>query len=105
MKRGDEPVKVCVRNGVPIEFRKVLAGDARLGIRHHRESVGFFRFDEAGARRLAVLAVAAATRHAAQGHLPRTRKRCADLLLAKVNLSKWPMSRVRPGLKSIFPMT
>jgi choline kinase len=50
---GDEPVKVCVRDGVPIELRKQLAGD--LAFDAIGESVGFFRFDEQGARRLAAL--------------------------------------------------
>ena len=31
---GDEPVKLCVRDGVPVELRKQLA--AGSGIRHHR---------------------------------------------------------------------
>jgi choline kinase len=50
---GDEPVKLCVRNGVPIELRKQLA----VGLEYDTigESVGFFRFDEHGARRLAEL--------------------------------------------------
>jgi choline kinase len=50
---GDEPVKLCVRDGVPIELRKVLAADLRFDT--IGESIGFFRFDEAGARRLAAL--------------------------------------------------
>jgi choline kinase len=50
---GDEPVKLCVRNGVPIELRKQLAPELRFDT--IGESVGFFRFDEAGARRLAAL--------------------------------------------------
>lgn len=50
---GDEPVKVCVRDGVPIELRKHLAGDLRFDT--IGESIGFFRFDERGARRLASL--------------------------------------------------
>jgi choline kinase len=50
---GDEPVKVCVQDGVPIELRKQLAP----GLRYDTigESVGFFRFDERAARRLADL--------------------------------------------------
>jgi choline kinase len=50
---SDEPVKVCVRDGVPIELRKQLAP----GLQYDTigESVGFFRLDEAGARRLAAL--------------------------------------------------
>ena len=50
---GDEPVKVCVRRGVPIELRKQLASGLEYDTMG--ESVGFFRFDEACARRLAVL--------------------------------------------------
>jgi choline kinase len=50
---GDEPVKVCVRDGLPVEFRKQLA--AGLKFDTIGESVGFFRFDEAGAARLAAL--------------------------------------------------
>jgi len=50
---GDEPVKLCVRGGVPIELRKQFAPDLQFDT--IGESVGFFRFDEAGARRLAAL--------------------------------------------------
>ncbi|HEX4242358.1 MAG TPA: phosphocholine cytidylyltransferase family protein [Steroidobacteraceae bacterium] len=50
---GDEPVKVCVRNGVPVELRKKVAGD--LKYETIGESIGFFRFEPAGARRLAEL--------------------------------------------------
>jgi choline kinase len=50
---GDEPVKVCVRNGVPFELRKRVAAD--LKFETVGESVGFFRFGEAAARRLAAI--------------------------------------------------
>jgi choline kinase len=50
---GDEPVKLCVRDGVPIELRKQLAADLKFDT--IGESVGFFRFDAAAARRLAAL--------------------------------------------------
>ncbi|MEO7207984.1 MAG: phosphocholine cytidylyltransferase family protein [Steroidobacteraceae bacterium] len=53
---GDEPVKLCVQAGVPIELRKQLA--AGLQFDTIGESVGFFRFAHAGARRLAVLVAA-----------------------------------------------
>jgi len=46
---GDEPVKLCVRQGVPIELRKQLP--AGLQYDTIGESVGFFRFDNAAARR------------------------------------------------------
>lgn len=48
---GDEPVKLCLRDGVPVELRKQLA----VGLQYDTigESVGFFRFRDATARRLA----------------------------------------------------
>ncbi len=50
---GDEPVKVCVQHGVPVELRKQVT----TGLQYDTigESVGFFRFDERAARRLAQL--------------------------------------------------
>ncbi|HUA89491.1 MAG TPA: phosphocholine cytidylyltransferase family protein [Steroidobacteraceae bacterium] len=50
---GPEPVKVCVRNGVPVELRKQVAPD--LSYDTIGESIGFFRFSERGARRLAAI--------------------------------------------------
>jgi choline kinase len=50
---GEEPVKLCLQDGVPIELRKQLAP----GLQYDTigESVGFFRFDQTAARRLAAL--------------------------------------------------
>jgi choline kinase len=50
---GDEPVKVCVQDGIPVELRKQVTP----GLRYDTigESVGFFRFDERAARRFAEL--------------------------------------------------
>jgi choline kinase len=48
---GDEPVKLCVQNGQLVEFRKQVAAD--LTYDFAGESVGFFRFESAFARRLA----------------------------------------------------
>jgi choline kinase len=50
---GEEPVKVCVAEGVPIELRKKL----EPGLKYDTigESVGFFRFGERAARRLAAI--------------------------------------------------
>jgi choline kinase len=63
---GDEPVKLCVRDGVPIELRKQL----EPGLRYDTigESVGFFRFDAAAARRLA--AIVARYVESGRAHLP-----------------------------------
>jgi choline kinase len=52
-EKGDEPVKVCMRDGVVIELRKQLAADLEFDT--IGESIGFFRFDQSGARRLAQL--------------------------------------------------
>ncbi|MGH8658634.1 MAG: NTP transferase domain-containing protein [Gammaproteobacteria bacterium] len=48
---GEEPMKLCVRGGRLVEFRKQLAGD--LGYDFIGESVGFFRFSGPIAARLA----------------------------------------------------
>jgi choline kinase len=63
---GDEPVKVCVQNGIPIELRKQLAPDLKYD--DIGESVGFFRFDERAARRLA--AIVAQYVESERSHLP-----------------------------------
>jgi choline kinase len=62
----EEPVKVCVRDGQVVEFRKKLAPNLQydtLG-----ESIGFFRYSEAGARELAVLVAQYVT--SGRAHLP-----------------------------------
>ncbi|MGI4855665.1 MAG: NTP transferase domain-containing protein [Janthinobacterium lividum] len=48
---GDEPVKLCLRDGQPVELRKKVAD----GLRYDQvgESVGFFRFTQTSATRLA----------------------------------------------------
>jgi choline kinase len=50
---GEEPVKVCIKDGLPIELRKKVAPE--LGYDLIGESVGFFRFSESGARQLAAI--------------------------------------------------
>jgi choline kinase len=89
---GDEPVKLCVRHGIPIELRKQLA--AGLEFDTVGESVGFFRFDEAGARRLAVLV--AGYVDSGRAHLPHeeavrdlVQERSQVLEVADVTGSPW----------------
>ena len=48
---GAEPVKLCVRQGRLVDFRKQI--DPQLEYDYSGESVGFFRFSPAKARRLA----------------------------------------------------
>jgi len=50
---GEEPVKVCVHGGKVVEFRKKVASDLKYDT--VGESIGFFRYSESGARRLATL--------------------------------------------------
>jgi len=75
---GEEPVKLCVRDGVPVEFRKRI--DPNLHYDTIGESVGFFRFDEAGAHRLAAL-VAGYVQH--DGSKLPHEEAVRDLLLEK----------------------
>jgi choline kinase len=51
LEAGDEPVKLCVRGGRIVEFRKRVAAD--LDHDFAAESVGFFRFTPGTARELA----------------------------------------------------
>jgi len=75
---GEEPVKVCVRAGVPVELRKKI--EPGLEYDMIGESVGFFRFDERAARRLAAIV----QDHIAGGraHLPHE-EAVRDLLLER----------------------
>jgi choline kinase len=95
---GDEPVKVCVRNGVPIEFRKVLGSGLEFDT--IGESVGFFRFDEGGARRLAVLVAGYAAR--GQGHLPHE-EAVRDLLLERSQFVEVADVTGAPWIEIDFP--
>jgi choline kinase len=63
---GDEPVKLCISEGVPVELRKKLEPDLKYDI--IGESVGFFRFDRTGAGRLADLVEGYVSRDCA--HMP-----------------------------------
>jgi choline kinase len=75
---GEEPVKVCLRGGVPIELRKQLAADIEYD--SIGESVGFFRFTQSAARRLAALVAGyAASGRAQMPHEEAVR----DLLLER----------------------
>ncbi len=77
---GDEPVKVCVRDGVPVEFSKRVAPD--LAYDTIGESVGFFRFREATARRFAGIVAG----HIEDGHADRPHEEAIrDLLLDGVD--------------------
>jgi choline kinase len=75
---GDEPVKLCLQEGVPVELRKKVA--AGLAFDTIGESVGFFRFAPAVAARLAdIVAAYIDTGRANQPHEEAVR----DLLLER----------------------
>jgi choline kinase len=89
---GDEPVKVCIQGGVPIELRKQLAPDLKYD--SIGESVGFFRFEERAARRLA--AIVANYVDSDRSHLPHEeavrdliRERSQVLEVTDVTGSPW----------------
>ena len=74
---GDEPVKLCLRDGVPVEFGKRVATDLEFDT--IGESVGFFRFREATARRFAAIVA----RYVADGRSTQPHEEAIrDLLLA-----------------------
>jgi choline kinase len=75
---GDEPVKLCLSAGVPIELRKQLAADLKYDT--IGESVGFFRFDNQGAKRLAALVAGYVNTNRA--HMPHE-EAVRDLLLER----------------------
>ncbi|WP_016857286.1 NTP transferase domain-containing protein [Candidatus Williamhamiltonella defendens] len=52
-EEGEEPVKLCIRDGIPVELRKKLSVDLKYDT--VGESVGFFRFDESAAQRFATI--------------------------------------------------
>ena len=88
---GDEPVKLCLRAGVPIELRKQLAADLHYDT--IGESVGFFRFEEGTARRLVQIVSDYAT--GARAHMPHE-EAVRDLLLERgrefevADITGWP---------------
>jgi choline kinase len=75
---GEEPVKTCVRDGLVVEMRKKV--EPNLAYDTIGESVGFFRFNEAGARRLAVLV--AEYVDSARAHMPHE-EALRDLILER----------------------
>ncbi|MGH8140313.1 MAG: NTP transferase domain-containing protein [Steroidobacteraceae bacterium] len=95
---GDEPVKLCVRRGVPVELRKQLA--PALEYDTLGESVGFFRFDEAGARRLAALVADHA--NSARGHLPHE-EAVRDLLRERSHVFEVADVTGAPWIEIDFP--
>ena len=95
---GDEPVKVCVQGGIPVELRKQVAA----GLRYDTigESVGFFRFDERAARRLADLVAGYVT--AGREHLPHE-ETMRDLILERSQVFRIMDVTGAPWIEIDFP--
>ena len=95
---GDEPVKLCVSNGVPIELRKQLAADLQFDT--IGESVGFFRLSQAGARRVAELVADYVARDCS--HLPHE-EAVRDLLRERSQLFEVADVTGAPWIEIDFP--
>ncbi|HWG71599.1 MAG TPA: phosphocholine cytidylyltransferase family protein [Steroidobacteraceae bacterium] len=95
---GEEPVKLCLSGGVPVEFRKRL----EQGLQYDTvgESVGFFRFDAAGARRLAALV--AGYVDSGRSHLPHE-EAVRDLLLERSQSVEFADVTGAPWIEIDFP--
>jgi len=74
-ERGDEPVKLCVRDGQLIEFRKKI--DDNLKFDYQGESVGFFRFNNETAAKL----IQSANTYLARGEDTQPYEECIRELL------------------------
>jgi choline kinase len=96
---GDEPVKLCLKDGVPVELRKQLAADLEYDT--IGESVGFFRFDETAARRLAVLVASYVRRDLA--HMPHE-EAVRDLLRERSQIFEVADVTGAPWIEIDFPV-
>jgi choline kinase len=95
---GEEPVKVCVNAGVPIELRKRLAAELQFDV--IGESVGFFRFDEPAARRLASLVAGYVARDG--GSMPHE-EAVRDLILERSQIIEVADITGAPWIEIDFP--
>jgi len=95
---GDEPVKICVRDGRMVEFRKRLCPLLRYDLAG--ESVGFFRFDAEVAG-----ALATQVRHYAEGGMPEAphEEALRDLLLADPDRFGYEDVTGEPWIEIDFP--
>ena len=95
---GDEPVKLCLLNGVPVELRKQVNADVKYDT--IGESVGFFRFGHAAAVRLAGLVAA----YVATGreHLPHE-DAVRDLMLERGHVFEVADVTGSPWIEIDFP--
>ncbi|WP_153099762.1 NTP transferase domain-containing protein [Paraburkholderia hayleyella] len=95
---GDEPVKLCLKDGVPVELRKQLA--AGLAYDTIGESVGFFRFRAQAARRFAEIVAGYVERDCA--HMPHE-EAVRDLLLERSQIFDVADVSGAPWIEIDFP--
>jgi choline kinase len=95
---GDEPVKLCVRDGVVVELRKQIP--AGLLYDTIGESIGFFRLNEQAARRLAALVAAHIA--AERAHLPHE-EAVRDLFLERSHAFQVADVTGAPWIEIDFP--
>jgi choline kinase len=96
---GDEPVKLCLSAGTPVELRKQLTADLQYDT--IGESVGFFRFDETAARRLAALVAGYVERDGA--HMPHE-EAVRDLLRERSQVFEVADVTGAPWIEIDFPV-
>ncbi|WJF91074.1 phosphocholine cytidylyltransferase family protein [Paraburkholderia bonniea] len=95
---GDEPVKLCLKDGVPVELRKQLA--ASLDYDTIGESVGFFRFSTEAAQRFAQ--IVAEYIDSERAHLPHE-EAVRDLLLERSQVFEVADVSGAPWIEIDFP--
>src|SRR6202789_2631084 len=95
---GDEPVKLCLKDGVPVELRKQLA--VNLEYDTIGESVGFFRFREETAKRFAQ--IVAGYIDSGRSNLPHE-EAVRDLLLERSQMFNTADVTGSPWIEIDFP--
>jgi choline kinase len=95
---GDEPVKICVRDGEIVEFRK--KPDPSIAFDFCGESVGFFKFSPACARAL----MEHCQRYIGEGREDEPYEEVLrDLILARMHALGFERTRRLPWLEIDFP--
>ncbi|GAB7521998.1 phosphocholine cytidylyltransferase family protein [Paraburkholderia sp. 2C] len=95
---GDEPVKLCLKDGVPVELRKQVA--ANLTYDTIGESIGFFRLREETARRFAE--IVAGYIDSGRANLPHE-EAVRDLLLERSHVFETADVTGAPWIEIDFP--
>ena len=95
---GDEPVKLCLKDGVPVELRKQVA--ANLTYDTIGESIGFFRLREEAAKRFAELV--AGYIDSGRANLPHE-EAVRDLLLERSHVFETADVTGAPWIEIDFP--